>query len=72
MNAHIEQLPSVTKIAEESPKASKPHRCMICDGEIAVGEKHRRLIYKLNDSLDSRRNLRSIRFHIGPCKTECF
>lgn len=63
MNAHEREL-SVTSISREEPVASKPHRCVICDREIPIGEKHKRWTYRLNAALDKSKALRSVRFHI--------
>lgn len=60
MNSHRE---SVTKIAEERPRASKPHRCMICDQEIQTGEAHHRLVYRDNTALERHKALHAVRFH---------
>ena len=53
----------VTKLSSRRHKAAKQYRCMICDGVIEIGEEHERLVYRLNDTLDRKRGLRSVRFH---------
>lgn len=55
---------SLTKISQRHHIAAKPHRCVICDGEILPGEAHERLVYRMNDSLEPRKALRSVRFHL--------
>jgi hypothetical protein len=53
----------IRQISKTFPRAAKPHRCMICDEDIAKGDVHEKLVY-YNGTLVPVPGIRCIRLHI--------
>lgn len=60
-------LPTITTISETRPLARVSHLCTVCGQPIAIGSHYSRIVLRNHDTLNPRKALAVIKWHLPYC-----